>query len=217
MSAKVTLTPHIAEYKVKILMLGGLLTTKLSRTEDGFKAERTTRATGMARMIQGGTIEETAEFKMIPEGVRPVSYYSNDQISKEPSETHISFDWDANKVSVSHNDEVIEDVLEGLSHDRLSIQYELMYDMLNAPTSDSYVIFELDRLRALQVESIGEKQIRVPAGTFNAVGVRHQAEGSSRSTTFWCVEELGYLPVIIERHRKGKLQMRARLKHYTPL
>ena len=38
----------------------------------------------------------------------------------------------------------------------------------------------------------------------------------------WCgnpvmlFEELGYLPVIIEQHRKGKLQVRAVLTRYEP-
>jgi hypothetical protein len=31
------------------------------------------------------------------------------------------------------------------------------------------------------------------------------------------VEELGYLPVLIEQHRKGKLRMRAELKTYAEL
>jgi len=36
-------------------------------------------------------------------------------------------------------------------------------------------------------------------------------------TTLWCVEELGYVPVLIEQHRKGKLRMRAELQTYTAL
>jgi hypothetical protein len=32
----------------------------------------------------------------------------------------------------------------------------------------------------------------------------------------WCVEELGFLPVIIEQHRLGKLKVRAALSKYTP-
>lgn len=215
--AEMGLTPHIAEYKVKILFLGGKLTTKLTSTEDGFRAERITTPTGMARLIKSGTIEETSVFAMASDGVRPSSYYSNDQISKKAGETRISFDWTTNEVNASHNDLEVAEVLEDLSHDRLSIQYELMYDMLNDLPTDSYVIFEVDKLRPLRVERIGEKTVKVPAGEFNVVGIRHQAEGSSRATTFWCAAELGYLPVVIERHRKGKLQMRAQLRNYTPL
>ena len=58
--------------------------------------------------------------------------------------------------------------------------------------------------------------MKVPYGRFEATGIQHQAEGSSRITTLWVVEELGYLPVIIEQHRKGKLQVRAVLTDYQP-
>jgi hypothetical protein len=33
----------------------------------------------------------------------------------------------------------------------------------------------------------------------------------------WCAPELDFLPVVIEQHRKGKLNFRASLTNYTPL
>jgi hypothetical protein len=33
----------------------------------------------------------------------------------------------------------------------------------------------------------------------------------------WCVQELDYLPVIIEQYKKGDLIMRAVLSSYTPV
>jgi hypothetical protein len=71
-------------------------------------------------------------------------------------------------------------------------------------------------MRIANVTDAGTKKIKTKAGTFDAVGIRHQKEGSSRTTTMWCVEELGFLPVIIEQHRKGKVNFRATLVRYTP-
>lgn len=215
--AQTALTPHIADYKVKISVLGGNLRTKLSSTANGFTAERITTPTGFAKLVAGGTIQEVSEFSVTADGLRPSRYYSNDEISKKAGETSISFDWDTGEATASHNDQHVSAVLEDLAHDRLSIQYELMYDLLNELPVDSYLVFEVDKLRSLQITKVGTQTVKVPAGKYEAIGIRHQAEGSSRVTTFWCVEELGYLPVIIERHRKGKLQMRAMLKAYTAL
>lgn len=215
--ADVPLQPHVAEYKVKISILGGKLKTRLSATEQGYKAERVTKPTGFAKLIAGGTIEETAEFSEMDDGLRPAIYYSNDEISKEAGETRIDFDWDAGEVRGSHNDLEVAKPLDGHWHDRLTIQYELMYDLLNDYPIGPYTLFEVDKIRPLGVEFIGEKKIRVPAGTYDAIGVKHQAEGSSRVTTFWFVSELGYVPAIIERHRKDKLLMRATLTGYTAL
>ena len=113
------------------------------------------------------------------------------------------------------NGEPLVTDLEALTHDRVSIQYALMNDLLNGRLDEHYRLFETDELRLLNVRSVGTRQIRVPAGRFEAIGIQHQAEGSSRATTLWCVEELGYLPVVIEQHRKGKLRVKATLKSYT--
>ena len=210
------LTPHSAEYKVKISVLSGKLTTQLIATDDGYSATHRIAPAGMARMLVGGRIEETSGFQTVPTGVIPVTYVSSDTMSRDKTEADIAFDWSTGAVTGSVNDEPVEDVLEDMAHDRVSIQYELMHDLLNGGLSETYILFDIDRLKTLNVTNIGEREVKVPAGTYLAVGIQHQAEGSSRVTTLWCVEELGYLPVIIEQHRKGKLKMRATLRSYTP-
>jgi hypothetical protein len=98
----------------------------------------------------------------------------------------------------------------------VSIQYVLMHDLLDDGPNTQYRMFDVDKLKTVNVRSIGHKQIKVPAGTFNAIGIQHQAENSSRVMTLWCAEELDYLPIIIEQHRKGKLRVRATLRSYKP-
>jgi hypothetical protein len=77
-------------------------------------------------------------------------------------------------------------------------------------------MFEIDRLRPVNITIVDQKTVEVPAGRFEVIGIRHQAEGSKRATTLWCAAELGYLPVIIEQHRKGELRVRATLTDYVP-
>ncbi len=99
----------------------------------------------------------------------------------------------------------------------MSLQYGLMYDMLNGGEKDKYLLQDADELKALSISNVGTKMLKVPYGKFEAIGIRHQREGSSRMTTLWVVEELGYLPVVIEQHRKGKLRLRAVLEKYQAL
>ena len=91
-----------------------------------------------------------------------------------------------------------------------------MYDLLNDQPDARYTVFDVDKMRPINVRDAGRKSVTTPAGTYDVVGIQHQREGSSRVTTMWCAPELGYLPVIIERHRKGKLLFRATLRRYTP-
>lgn len=215
-SSAENLTPHTAEYKVKISVLSGKLKTRLSTTEFGYEANHRIVPTGMARMFASGEIEEVSGFETTDDGVIPVRYSSNDTLSRDETHADLTFDWSTGAVVGTVNNEEIDSVLEDLVHDRVSIQYELMYDLLNGGASATYTLFDIDRLKTINVTLIGSKKIKVPAGRYDAIGVQHQAEGSSRVTTLWCVEELDFLPVIIEQHRKGKLKMRAKLTKYFP-
>lgn len=214
--AGASLTPHSATYKVKISVLGGLLHTELRETDRGYAAKHVIVPTGMSRMFARGKIEETSTFELIETGVKPVEYLSNDSLSRDKGTTKVSFDWEAGEAHGTVNGSDVVSVIDGLAHDRVSIQYEVMQDLLNGEASDKYTMFEIDRLRPVNITTLGEKRVDVPAGKFDVVGIQHQAEGSKRVTTLWCAKELGYLPVIIEQHRKGKLRVRATLMEYEP-
>lgn len=209
------LVPHSAEYKVKISVVSGRLNTELTTSESGYVAKHVIVPTGMSRLLARGEISEESEFADSDGGIYPVAYRSNDTLSKDKGRADIRFDWDANKATGTVDDQDFQSALDGLLHDRVSIQYALMHDLLNDGPGTQYRLFEVDELKTINVRSIGIKTVKVPAGTFEAVGIQHQAENSSRTTTLWCVEELGFLPVIIEQHRKGKLRVRATLRRYT--
>ncbi len=213
----VELTPHSAEYRVKISVLSGRLNTSLVRTDTGYEANHRIRPTGLARMVSGGTIEEFSNFDNTPHGMVPVHYVSNDSLTSDKTRADVEFDWESNTIVGTVNDQPVEVVLEEFAHDRVSTQYQLMSDLMNGGVAERYVLFDIDEIKILNVTVIGTREIRVPAGEFTAIGVQHQAEGSSRTTTMWCVEELDYLPVMIEQHRRGELKMRASLRSYSPI
>jgi hypothetical protein len=214
--AETALTPHSAIYKVKISVLGGELRTRLQSTDTGFEATHIIEATGMSRMLARGSIAETSRFDTAGDGVKPRVYSSNDTLTRDKTKATIEFDWETGEARGTVNGEDVVSVIDGLAHDRVSIQYEVMHDLLNGKPSDKYTMFEIDRLRPVNIEIVGEKVVKVPAGEFEVIGIRHQAEGSKRATTLWCSARLGYLPVVIEQHRKGKLRVRATLTEYVP-
>jgi len=214
--AETSLTPHTAEYRIKISVLGGKLNTELKATDGGYTATHVIRPTGMSRIFSKGTIAETSSFLPAVAGVRPDKYWSDNSLSRDKSRVEIQFNWETGVASGTANNEAVLFTMDAIAHDRVSIQYELMYDLLNGEPGNQYTLFDLDRLKTINVRNIGHKTVKVPAGKFEAVGIQHQAENSKRITTLWCVEELGYLPVIIEQHRLGKLRMRAALTSYEP-
>lgn len=215
--AEQALTPYSAEYKVKISVLSGRLTTELRFLEDGYEAVHVIEPKGLARMLKNGRIAEQSRFIAKPDGLRASWYRSEDSLSSDETRAEVTFDWAASELAGTVNDETLSFALDGLVHDRVAIQYQLMQDLLNGGPEERYVLFDIDEFKTLIVQSVGERRVDTPAGTFTAVGIQHQAEHSSRVTTLWCVKELGYLPVVIEQHRKGKLRMRAELERYEAL
>ena len=209
------LTPHKAQYRVKISVVSGQLNTELAVTERGYIARHVIKPVGISRMLTRGTMDVTSEFQPAADGVKPVAYRAVDTIKKDP-EQNIRFDWTTNQATGTVGDEEVLLQLDGVAHDAVSIQYELMHDLLNGGPSDAYVLFDLDKLTVAHSSNAGTRSVKTKAGTFEVVGVSHQKEGSSRITTLWCAPELGYLPVIVEQHRKGKLNFRATLTSYTP-
>jgi hypothetical protein len=209
------LTPHRAEYKVQISVVTGELDTELRATGDGYVATHVVKPTGLSRVISSGEIFVTSTFTPVADGVRPISYRAVDTIRNEP-ETKISFDWVNMVATGTVGDVPVEFQLDGPSHDAVSIQYELMYDLLNGQQTDSYVLFDVEKMRVANISVAGKKTVKTNAGKYDVVGIQHQKEGSSRITTLWCAPELDYLPVVIEQHRKGKRKFRATLNRYVP-
>ena len=60
------------------------------------------------------------------------------------------------------NDEEIQILLDGLVHDRVAIQYQLMHDLLNGQTDERYILFDIDEFKTLIVKNVGERDIKTP-------------------------------------------------------
>lgn len=213
--AERALVPHTALYDVKISIVSGELSTELRRTADGYLAHHVVQATGMSKLLTRGTMDVTSEFGGDGTELKPIRYRAIDTIGDDP-DLDLHFDWSTNEVTGTAGEANVAQQLDGVVHDNVSIQYELMSDLLNGHASQQYTLFDIEKLRIANVTNAGTKKVKTKAGTFVAVGIRHQKEGSSRTTTLWCAEELDYLPVIIEQHRAGKLKFRATLEKYTP-
>jgi hypothetical protein len=214
--AERTLTPHTARYDVRISVLGGTLTSEVTEAPPGFMANSVIRPTGISRMVARGVIQESSYFLLDPDGVLPAQYRSVDTLSSDDQTVSLDFDWREHTVDGVVNDREFHTELDGRVHDRVSIQYELMFDLLNGGAEKQYWMLDGDELKLLNVTNVGTRTVEVPFGTFEVTGIQHSKENSTRVTTLWCAEKLGYLPVIIEQHRKGKLGVRAVLASYEP-
>lgn len=211
------IVPHEAEYRIKISLLRGALRTRVDALPTGYRAESEITPTGFASILKNGSISERSEFVLTPGGIRPRHYESDDTLSKVDKSMRFNFDWPENNVNGEINGEAFQFEMDGAVQDRVSIQFELMHQLLHGDPVSDYAMLDGDEIKQLTVTNIGKRRVDVPYGKFEAIGIQHSAKQSSRVTTLWCVRELGFLPVIIEQHRDGKLKVRAELTGYKPI
>ena len=211
-----TIVPHTARYKIKISIASGVLETNVREDSGEFVVESVLKPTGLARLLTSGTIEEMSRFTVGGDGVRPNVFASKDTLSREDTFMDFAFDWEIGEVRGTVNDDEYRFELDGDVHDRVSIQYQLMHNLVVSADNKNYGLMEGDELKRLTIKTTEPRRLKVPFGTFEVIGVSTQAANSKRITTLWCAEELGYLPVLIEQHRKGKRIVRAALTHYSP-
>lgn len=213
-----TIVPHSARYKIKISVASGVMETSVRESErpGEFDVTSVIKPTGFARLLARGAITENSRFSVTDAGVMPMVYSSSDTLSRDETEMQFVFDRDINAVTGTVNETDYEYALDDEVHDRVSIQYQLMHNLLTDAPDANYALMDGDELKQLQITKVETKRIKVPFGRFDAIGIRHQAVNSKRITTLWCAEELGYLPVMIEQHRKGKRGVHAVLIDYQP-
>ncbi|MEM6810204.1 MAG: DUF3108 domain-containing protein [Pseudomonadota bacterium] len=230
-TAPVGLTPHAAEYKVKVSGVGGRLTTRLERRGDDFEALHVIEATGFAGLFARGEVRELSRFSDFGRGLLPLHYEARNTL-RQDSGANLDFDWDGGRVTGSVFEEgtntSIDVALDEPMFDRLAVQYRLMSDLAlggiealeaddDAPGRASYILFDVDESDTLDITPIGARAIKTRAGTFDTIGVQHQKQGSSRRTLLWLAPELDYLPVLIEQYRRDDLKVRATLRDYDTL
>lgn len=218
------LEPHVAEYAVKIKVLKGAMVTGLEATDEGFVGTSAISPRGFARLATKGSIENRSVFRLGDDGVQPLAFSGKDTISKRKKLAELEFDWDAQRVTGVASEKKsgervevdVDEPVEEAMHDAISLQYALMHDLQHDGLRDQYVLIDGGKRKVINITALDKVLLRVPFGEFDVLPVQHQVEGSSRVTTFWLAQELNYLPVKIEQHRKGKRLMRAELGSYRP-
>ncbi len=209
--------PHHANYKVNVRGIGGSLTTTVSEFNKNYKAINKLETKGIVSIFMRGSVAESSEFFIDNRKLKPLLFTSTDTLSPKDKEIMIDFNWKENKISTTIDTENDERASKELIYDRVTLKYALMTDLKNNQLPNYYKLFEGEEIKHIEVSNLGKKNINVPFGEFEVVGIKNQTKGSSKLSILWCAKELDYLPVQIEQYRSNKLWMRANLTEYLPI
>jgi len=214
-NAGTPLQPHVAIYDVKIGFLSGTLRTELNMVDNQYHARSHITPTGISLLFGQGSIVQTSSFGMHHEGLQPIRFTSDDSLTSQKEQVDLSFDWVQNKVTGLIGDIQFTTALSSNTYDSVSLQYAFMHDLLNKSLLKSYLLQSAEELKELNITIKEQQRVRVSFGDFMTTVIQHQSNNSDRITTLWMAAELGFIPIVIEQRRDGKIRLRAELGSYS--
>jgi hypothetical protein len=140
--------------------------------------------------------------------VRPEKYRAEDGSSS----VNLDFDWDAGHVRGTSEKKPVDLKLDDGTQDLMSIQVEVMLDLIKGNLPKTFRIIDKDELKDFIYTQEGNANIRTALGALDTVIVSSRRAGNNRILRMWFAPSLGFVPVQAERTRDGKLEFAMRIK-----
>lgn len=204
----VGLTPFEAEYTVKSAGLKLAYTNfSLSQKNNGtYVYASSAKAAGLAQLFKDATAREQSHLVSNGSHITPLKYSYQLKNGNQKKDYKSVFDWDKKQVVIVDQDTTaVLDIPDG-TLDRFVLQLAVMLDLQRGRRELEYSVLEKRRLKTYRFDILGNEKVDTPAGEFNAVKITSTRvkSGKERITTYWCVPELGYLPVRITHKSQYK-------------
>ncbi len=219
LAAAEALAPFVAEYEVRY----GGLTVGSSRTEvaRGALPGRWTivsrsDASGLARLIAGGTLEQRSNFAVEGSTLRPFSYRFDDGTNRTGRDVTLEFDWTAGQVRGTAEDEPVAIATEPGLQDAASIQALVLLRLRAGLEPGSIAMIEKDRIKRYRYTLLRRERLKTAIGELDTVVYRSAREGSGRETVSWFAPSLGYVMVRAEQRRDGDRTFHTYIRRHQP-
>ena len=215
-AAETALAPFVAEYEVRYgSMTVGSSRTELQRKEPGrWVIESTSEASGLARLIAGGTLRQRSEFELAGAMTRPHSYRFDDGTTRTGRDIALEFDWAAGRVRGTAEAEPVDVPTEPGLQDAASIQALVLARLRSGAEPGTIAMIEKDYVKRYQYALLRRERLRTAIGELETVVYRSTREGSSRETLFWYAPSLGWAMVQAEQWRDGKRTFRTEIRRF---
>ncbi len=203
---------YSATYSVKLKQADGLLTTKLTKEGELYSYEMITQATGIWKVISGGSVIERSTFKIDNTILKPEEYYLIDTIRRKPRESNALFSWSNNTVSGFYKDREFKIDLNKNTLSRIILQLQIMHAKERQIEMNSFSVLDKDELKnIIIIKEENIKEANVPYGNYKAIKISHQTKDSERVNSLWLAPELNFIPIKLTQTENGKTNFEANL------
>lgn len=215
------LSPFVADYDVKY----GNLSAGSSRTElrraalpGQWQFESRTKASGLARLIAGGTLVQRSTFQLESGGLRPLSYRYDDGEKGSEGDVSLDFDWAAGRVQGVAEAAAVDIEVEAGLQDAASMQALVLLRLNSGAEPGLIAMIEKDRIKYFHHTLLRRERLKTALGVLDTLVYRSARDGASREMLLWYAPALGNVTVqaVQQRRRDGKKLLNLSIKRYRP-
>ena len=157
----------------------------------------------LAGWFSGGEAVEESHGEITAERVIPQAY-SYRETDDEEDNAEVRFDWQALKAYTSSGGVTWAQEIDDGIQDRLSQQLMVRLELSRGKREVSYRVADGGKLKSYLFRVVEEEMLDTPLGELHCLKVERSKESRKPDYTIWFAPQLDYLPVRIERRRKGK-------------
>jgi Protein of unknown function (DUF3108) len=210
-SGETGIAPFVAHYQAdwKNILVGTSEIQLTHGTEPGhYLYTWTITARGIFRIAYSDDLVQKSWLTMTGDHVRPDKYFG-----KEGSKTvELNFDWQERRATGVSETKPVDIKLPDGTQDVMSIQVEVMLDLMKGNLPATFQIIDKDQLKEFNYTQEGTAKIRTAIGELDTIIVTSQRAGNNRILRMWFAPSLGFVPVQAERSRDGKVEIAMRVK-----
>ena len=164
------------------------------------------RARGIFRIAFPDPIHEASTLRFTAGHVVPLTYREDNGSEHANQDVTLTFDWADMRVLGMAGDKHVDQPLQAGTQDPLSVQVELMHDLVAGQVPATFLLFDKTSANQYDYTREGTETLDTPLGQLDTVIYRSDRPGYDRVLRLWLAPSLGYLPVQAERRRKGKVE-----------
>ena len=178
----------------------------LTRQGTKWRYQANAEAKGLAALFVSDTVEEWVLFELVDGCIKPEQYYYQRSSSKAKYNRtlEMQFDWHENTVTVNSNDGQQSLHIAADSLDPLSLQLAISLDLTHNAIKDQYHTQDGAESKQIVFNSRQQETVNAAKQQYSATKLAYQH--GSRETVAWYAAAVGYMPVKLQRLRKGKLK-----------
>jgi hypothetical protein len=194
-------------------LIAGYSTVTLSEPTPGsYEYSSVNRARGIFRLAFPEAITERSRFRVVRGHVEPLAYQEDNGPGRAKQNVSLTFDWAAGRAQGIASGKDVDQPLPSGTQDPLSVQVELMRDLIAGQAPTHFLLFDHDSAKQYNYTREGSVTLDTAMGRFDTVVYRSDRPDSDRVMRLWLAPTLGYLPVQAVRWRKGKIEFQLHIR-----